>query len=138
MSYQLRWTEPAERAYRQLRERAEACLDRQQDKHPAVLTLNEIENALDTTLTNDPCDPERALAGMLSIIYRLTLASVSIVYVATSLEPVVILLNISQRHQGLRAWLNTAIENGEVDPLLESLGINWSGINVEVNDDWTH
>lgn len=138
MSYQLQWTEPAEKSYKQLRQRAEACLDRKQVTHPAVLTFNEVEDALDTTLSQNPCDPDRSLAGMLSILYRLTLASVSIVYVVTSLEPVVIVLNISQRHQGLRAWLNSAIEDGTVEPLLEHVGIDWPGISVDVNDDWTN
>jgi len=63
-------------------------------------------------IRKSPCDPDRALAGMLSIIYRLTLASVSIVYVVTSLEPVVILLNIlkinnNKRRRERDAYLET-------------------------------
>jgi hypothetical protein len=53
-------------------------------------------------------------------------------------KPVVIVLTISTNQPGMRKWLITAIENGTVDGLLETLEIEKPVINVEVSEVWTH
>jgi hypothetical protein len=136
MPYHLEWTEPAEKSYCQIRERAEACLAAGQNQHPAVMTLKEVDQALDTTLAQCPCDPRWSLVGLFNIIYKLPLRSVSISYCINPSEPAVIVLNISRRRPGMRKRLNTAIDDGSFDDLLAELGIEKPLIKIEVSDDW--
>jgi len=138
MPYQIVWTEPAEKSYLQLRQNAQACLDVGQSQHPAVLIFNEVENALETTLATFPCDPDRALAGVLSIVYKLPLRSVYISYLINPSKPIVIVLTIARKQQSVRKWLSTAIEDGTVDSVLALLDIEKPCINIEVNEHWTH
>src|SRR5688572_14512782 len=122
MPYHIEWTEPAEATYQQISQRAQACLDAGQEKHPAVLTLNEVDHAIDTTLKNNPSDPRLSLAGILSIIYKLPLRSVFISYLINPSEPTVLIMTISRRQAGTRKLLNSKIDDGSVDELLASLG----------------
>jgi mRNA-degrading endonuclease RelE of RelBE toxin-antitoxin system len=138
MAYKIEWTEPAAQFYRQLKQSAESCIDAGQSGHPAVLVFNEVEDALNHTLSTCPCDPTYALAGMLSIIYKLPLRSVSISYLINPSKPIVIVLTIEQRNPAIRKWLNTAIEDGAVDELLAHLGIEKPSISVDVSERWTH
>jgi hypothetical protein len=138
MPYHIEWAEPAEVTYQQISQRAQACLEAGQDKHPAVLTLNEVDEAIDTTLTNNPCDPRLALAGILSIIYKLPLRSVFISYLINPSEPTVIIMTISRRQPGTRKLLNDKIDDGSVDALLACLGIEKPLIRVDLNDGLLH
>jgi hypothetical protein len=138
MPYQIVWTAPAEKSYLQLKQSARACLDAGQSQHPAVLIFNEVENALETTLVTCPCDPDRALAGVLSIVYKLPLRSVYISYLINPSKPIVIVLTIARKQQSVRKWLSTAIEDGTIDGVLALLDIEKPCINIEVNERWTH
>jgi mRNA-degrading endonuclease RelE of RelBE toxin-antitoxin system len=138
MPYEIVWTEPAEKSYLQLKKNARACIDAGQSQHPAVLIFNEVENALETTLTTCPCNPDRALAGVLSIVYKLPLRTFYISYLINPSKPIVTVLTIARKQQSVRTWLNTAIEDGTVDGVLAQLGIEKPCINVEVNEHWTH
>lgn len=136
MPYHLEWTEPAERSYSHILERAQACLAAGQNHHPAVLTLNEVDLALDKTLTRCPCNPNWALVGLFSTIYKLPLRSVSISYCINPAEPTVIVLNISRRNRTMRKRLNTAIDDGSFDELLAESGVEKPLVRIDVGDEW--
>jgi hypothetical protein len=138
MLYPIELTPPAKEAYTLIHDNAQPYLVAGQDTHPSVLTFKAVENALDAILAQNPCNPDLALSGLCSVMYRVPLGSVSIIYVVNPFKPVVIVLTISTNQPGMRKWLITAIENGTVDGLLETLEIEKPGINVEVNERWTH
>lgn len=138
MPYQIEWAEPAEVSYQQISQRAQACLDAGMDKHPAVLTLNEVDDAIETTLTHNPCDPRLSLAGILSAIYKLPLRSVSISYLINPSAPAVLIMTICRRRPENRRSLNRQIDDGSVDELLASLGIEKPLIKVDLSDGLTH
>ncbi len=104
------------------------------------MAYSAVETAIDGTLTNNPCDPRRALAGALSVIHKLPLGTISISYVIVSSKPSVIVLTISETEQdaALRKWLTKAIKNGEADELLETLGIDKPCLKIEIDSDWLH
>jgi len=138
MPYQIEWAEPAEVVYQQISQRAEACLSAGQEQHPAVQVLNEVDHAIDTTLKNNPCDPRLNLAGILSIFYKLPLRSVFISYLINPSEPTVIIMTISRKQPGTRKMLNSKIDDGSVDELLASLGIEKPLIRVDLNEGLLH
>ena len=138
MLYPIELTPPAEEAYSKIYSNAQPYLDAGQTTHPSVVTFNAVENAMDSILSKNPCNPDLALSGVCAVMYRVPLGSVSIIYVVNPFKPVVIVLTISANQPGMRKWLITAIENGSVDDLLHSLEIERPAINVEVNENWTH
>ena len=139
-SYDVMLTPTAKRSYLQFPERALPHLEKGHVKHPAVVAFNAVENAIDVTLANNPCDSSKSLAGVLDVIYRLPLGSISISYVVMESKPSVIVLTISEteRSAALRRWLTNAIKNGEADELLERLGIEKPCLKIEIDSDWLH
>ncbi|MDQ3666540.1 MAG: hypothetical protein M3410_08165 [Acidobacteriota bacterium] len=138
MPYHIEWAEPAEVTYQQISQRAQACLEAGQEQHPAVLVLNEVDNVIDTTLKTNPCDPRFALAGILSVIYKIPLRSVFISYIIYPSEPTVLIMTICRKQPGTRKLLNNKIDDGSVDRLLASLGIERPLIRVDLNDGLLH
>lgn len=138
--YQIEFSKPAKEAYLQLHEKAQAQLEAGQSGHPMVKALSAVDNALDVTLPNNPHDPRRALAGRLDCIYRLPLGTISISYTICEgkQEVVVLIIAETERNRTIRKWLSTAIENGEVDGLLEKLGVVNPCANVEVGSRLLH
>lgn len=90
MSYRIELTPPAEAAYTRFYRRARVHLDAGQAEHPAVITFNAIEDAMDSILTTNPCDPTFALLGAYSKFYKVSVDSVSIVYVVNPGQEAVI------------------------------------------------
>ena len=138
--YEVEFTEPAERAYLKLFAKAQEQIKAGQSEHPAVIAFNAIENALNVTLPTNPCVPSMALAGLLASVYRLALDTVSISYVVNPGKQAVVILTISaiEQYRAVRKWLNNAIDTGEVDGLLATLGLNHPCEKVQVNPNWLH
>jgi hypothetical protein len=138
--YQIELTRPAERTYVQLYEQAQKHIAAGRHKHPAVATFHIVENAIDSILPNNPCDPHRALAGNLDMIYQLPLGKVYINYVVKSGAQAVIILTIAQTEHGrtVRKWLNNAIDTGAVDVMLQTLGIDHPCAKIEVSSRLLH
>jgi hypothetical protein len=138
--YDVELTRPAKAAYLQLHEEAQAQLDAGQSEHPAVTTINAVDEAIDTTLPNNPCDPARVLAGRLSFMYALPLDTVTICYTVNPGKLTVVVLTICEVDQSRSVfkWLSNAIDKGEVDMLLASLGLNHPCAKVEVNSRLLH
>lgn len=138
--YQIELSPSARESYLQLLEKAQEQLEAGQSKHPVVKALSAVENALDTTLPNNPHDPSKALAGRLKDIYKLPLGMVSMSYAIFEGEQEVVVLTIAETKENrtIRKRLATAIENGEADELLKKLGIDNPCSKVEVSSRLLH
>jgi hypothetical protein len=138
--YQIGFSKPAQEAYLQLDGKAQAQIKAGQNGHPIVKALSAVDNALDVTIPNNPHDPCRALAGRLKDIYMLPLGTISISYTICEgrQEVIVLLITETERNRTIRKWLSTAIENGEVDGLLEKLGVVNPCSTVEVGSRLLH
>lgn len=138
MHYPVELTPDARDAYIQICSNAESYLVAGQTTHPSVVTFNAVENAMDSILAKNPCNPDLALSGIFSVVYRVRLDTVSICYIVNPFKPVVVVLTISPNYPGMRRWLITAIENGTVDELLESLEIEKPGSSLELSSRMLH
>src|SRR6478752_965610 len=138
MLYPIELTPPAKEAYVRIFDMAQPYLEAGQLTHPAVVTFNAVEKAMDWILAKNPCNPDLALAGVCSVIYRVSLTSLSICYVVNPAKPSVIVLTISPNHPGMRSWLITAIDNGSIDDLLETLEIEMPGSKLELSSRLLH
>jgi|SRR5882724_160944 len=138
MLYPIELAPPAEKAYTRLYNNAQPYLVAGQDTHPAVVTFNAVENAIDTILARNPCNPSLSLAGLCSMMYRVPLGAVSICYVVNPCKPSVVVLTISETQRGMRKWLSNAIENGSADLLLRTLQIERPGSKLELSSRMLH
>lgn len=138
--YEVELSEPAERVYLQLHEKAQACLDAGHDDHSEVRTFQAVETAIEATLASSPCIPGRTLAGMLNNVYRLPLCGAAITYVILESKSTVLVMTISAAPQNhaIRQWLNCAIDTGQVDGLLARLGIDNPCAKVHVGSRLLH
>ena len=138
--YEVELTDTAERTYFQLYTTAQARFEVGQDKHPSVAAFNAVQTAIGVILPCNPCDSGVALMGKLSPLYSMPLGSVSISYVVNSGKQSVLVLTISdtERNCSARKWLSAAFDNGDMDELLESLGIEKPHLKLEVNSRWLH
>lgn len=137
MIYPVELTSLAEQQYEALYERAQSALKRGKHKHISVAAFQELEEAWDEVLPIDPEQDDRALAGILSFIYCLSLESVVICYLVNSDKPSIIVLTIFERGKSRKArreLANAMIENGEVNILLKSLGIKPPLSKIKVSD----
>ena len=138
--YEVVLTKPAETAYLRLHAQAQVHLAAGRGKHPAVTTFNAVENALDSILPISPCDPSRALTGMLAVMYRLSLGAVFINYTVNPGKQAVVVLTISKPKQTrtIRRWLSNAIDTGAVNELLATLGIDHPCAKIQVSSRLLH
>lgn len=138
--YEVELTGPAKRAYLRLYTEAQEQLEAGHNQHPSVTAFNAVETAIDTTLSNSPCDPRRSLAGRLAEMYALPLDTISICYVVNPCKQAVIVLTICEvdQNRSVRRWLSSAIDSGEVDALLASLGLSHPCAKVQVNSRLLH
>ena len=136
MIYPVELTSLAEQQYEALYERAQSALKGGKRKHISVAAFRELEEAWEV-LPIDPEQHDRALAGILSFIYCLSLESVVICYLVNSDKPSIIVLTIFERGKSRKArreLANALIENGEVNILLKSLGIKPPLSKIKVSD----
>ncbi len=109
MSYRIELTPPAEQAYTRYYHRARVYLDVGQSEHPAVVTFNAIENAMDSILATNPCDPAFALMGAYSKTYKVSLDQVSISYRVNRGQRCVVVRSISHVSPRMRKWLSPCV-----------------------------
>ena len=135
MFYHVELTKVAEDAYDRFHTKAQYYTDRGMSHHPAVRRFNAVQKAIDDVLPVDPCKPERALAGVMSYLYVFRCRRVTIIYTVNEAKPAVVVQTISRqaRNDSMRNWLCTGLENGELGPVLETLGIQPYLARMEVN-----
>jgi hypothetical protein len=140
MVYEVELTNVAEDSYDRFQAKAQTYICRGLHNHSAVRNFYAIQKALDETLPFDPMNPELALVGHLSFLYILPLGRISITYTINEGKPAVIVQTIARtiHNEGMRQWLNTGIESGELGPLLQSLGIQPSLLKMQVNSRYAH
>lgn len=138
MSYRIELTPPAQKDYSRYYRRARVHLDAGQSEHPAVVTFNAIENAMDSILAVNPCNPAFALVGKFSTTYKVSLDSVSICYTVNPGQNCVVVRSIATISPRLRRWLMMQIENGTMDAVLDRLKIEKPGSKVSVTSSLLH
>ena len=140
MIYTVELTRTAEKSYAELYTRAQACLGKGDKKHPAVLAFTDVEQAIDIILPYNPCVPERALAGTLSDIYCLPLRNLTVSYLVHETRSVVVVLTIVRKAADAttQTQLANAMESGELDGLMQELGIESPLGRLEVNSQFMH
>lgn len=138
MSYLVKLTQPAQKDYFRYERRARVHLDAGESDHPAVVTFNAIENAMDSVLTTNPCNPAFALMGKFSTTYKVSLDSVSICYTVNPGQKCVVVRSIATISPRLRRWLMMQIENGTMDDVLDRLKIEKPGSKVSVTSSLLH
>jgi hypothetical protein len=143
MLYEVELTTVAEDAYVALYDEAEDRYRAGQLIHPAVLTFEEVQQAMTLTLPADPYKPGWPMAGDLSWLHVLNLNSVTIIYVIADEPtqiPKVIIQRICKRKKdgSMRRWLSSIIDSGAMNPVLHSLGIEPPLYKVAVNSRLVH
>jgi hypothetical protein len=89
-------TEIAEAAYKTYYKAAEPHVRKGDTSHPAVKQLRLIDECLDTIIPHSPLDRDRALAGNLAGIFRVSKGRLRICYIANKARRLVIVLYISE------------------------------------------
>ena len=141
MGYEVELTSVAECAYDKFLELAQPHFDKGMETHPAIRNFYAIQKALDETLPRNPYHPGKALAGDFDYLFVLSVARVSITYTIGVGTPKVYVQTITRKKPNtgaIREWLNTGIENGELSPVLETLGIEPFLMKVKVNSRYMH
>lgn len=135
-NYKVELTPTAEQDYSRLHDEAEASISKGDDSGPPVAFLASVETAIDETLSINPFDQSRALAGIFSLLFRLKL-SLGCIYYTPDAEPLsVCVLRISTRKDDaeLLSWLAEAIRNGEMTDLLKQWGIDAHALQDALHD----
>lgn len=126
--YRIELTATAEENYRRFYEQAQASLESGDTSNPKVTNFKVLEQAIEETISSNPCDPERALSGTFSNIFRLTVGSIRIVWVADSENKKVFILFIHQSEKrndptDPYSIFTRLVLSGKFDDVFASLGI---------------
>jgi mRNA-degrading endonuclease RelE of RelBE toxin-antitoxin system len=134
MFYAVELTNIAEGAYDRFYEKAHTWQAIGVMNHSDVRRFKLIQDTLDNVLPDDPCRPDRALAGVLCYIYVLKVGQITFTYTVNEAKPAVIVQTIGRttNDDTMRDWITTRIESGELVPVLESLGIQPYLARIEV------
>lgn len=126
--FKVELTATAEAAYRRIYAEASPHLEND-TSHPKVKLLRIIDECIDTLIPHDPFALDRALAGSLSNIYRVSKGRMRICYVASTKHGRIIILYISEtpRKDGDRhdpyVLFTSRVMSGQFDHVFDLLGV---------------
>ena len=95
LGYSVELTQTAEETYRRLYEEAQACIRTGDVSNSRVTAWKMVDEAIDKIIPHDPFNPERALKGPLTNIFRAAKGRIRICYVASSKLKRIVILYIS-------------------------------------------
>lgn len=93
--YAVELTKTAQATYERIYDDAQACLDKGDESNSKVKLLRVIDDAIDKLIPHDPFNPERALQGPLSNIFRVSKGRTRICYAGSSKAKKIFILYIS-------------------------------------------
>jgi mRNA-degrading endonuclease RelE of RelBE toxin-antitoxin system len=128
-SYQVELTATAEATYTALHNDAAECIEKGDRSNGKVALLASVEEALNETIPINPFHSGRALAGLLSRMYRLNVGSLCIYYMPDPQRRAVVIIHIGPAPNGNDlAWFKEMVRNGNPRAvgILEKIGIDRS------------
>lgn len=143
-SCQIEFTAQAEKAYLQLYEDAQICLDNGLDNDLKVVVFERANDILFTIIPTEPFNPNWRMPGTLSKYYRITVSGICVCYLAMpELSKVLILyIILSQRkdcHSGdPYSLLTKMIRDGRAEAFLAQLGLGDSPITRTFRSNVSH
>jgi mRNA-degrading endonuclease RelE of RelBE toxin-antitoxin system len=93
--YEVELTATAEATYNRIFTEAQACIKAGDLANSKVTLLKQVDEVIDNFIPHDPCNPQRALRGPLTNIFRISKGRMRICYVASSHSKKVVVLYIS-------------------------------------------
>jgi len=131
--FEVELTATAERVYRKLYADAQACLDAGDESSAKVKLFNVVDEAVTRIIPHEPLNPNRALSGHLSNIFRVKKGGIRICYLASSKHRKIVILYISEKprkagdvHDPYETFTRMVL-SGTFDGTFANLGIKLPG-----------
>ena len=122
-------TKTARVTYERIYQDAQGCIHKGDRTNSKVTLLNMVDEAIDKLIPHDPFNPERALQGPLSNIFRVSKARLRICYVGSSKSGKLVVLYISETprkagdaHDPYSIFTRLVL-SGKFDEIFSDLGI---------------
>ena len=147
--YTIELSRTAKQAYLRILGEARACINAGDKSNAKVKHFRMLEEVLDGLIPHSPFDPNRALSGPLSSIFRLKKGRFRICYIGCSRRKKITVLYISDtmRKEGHvtdpYSILTKMVSSGKFDALFDQLGVkrpkrNLASMSVAVQQDHTN
>ena len=127
--YVVELTKTARTTYERIFEDAQECLQKGDKTNSKVTLSNMVDEMIDRIIPHDPFNPERALQGPLSNIFRVSKARMRICYVGSSNTKKIVILYISETprkagdvHDPYSIFTRLVL-SGKFDDVFSELGI---------------
>lgn len=124
-NYQVVLAVTAQKTYESLSRKAGTGIKGSNGSNRRVSLLASVNDALNELVSIDPFDSRLALAGYFSMIYMLKRDFIRVYYMADKDPAVINIIHIgTHRLDTDISWLRSAFRNGEIEVILQHLGIN--------------